>query len=182
VALIALAGCGGTSPPASSASSASSPLAAEAKISAAPPASTPSSAKPAASAARVAAEVYFTAGGKLVAETGQVSAESPAKGATELLLQGPKSSQHFSEIPKGTHLLELTIKDGTATASFDHAFFAPGGAASTELRLAQVVYTLTQFPTVKMVQLLQEGQPPPVMGEGLNVSRPMNRGNFSKLA
>ncbi len=125
--------------------------------------------------------MFFTAGGKLTPETGQVDAGSPARGAVELLVEGPRDAQHFSEIPKGVRLLDLTVEDGLAKASFDPAFFAPGGAAGTELRVAQVVFTLTQFPTIREVQLLQNGQPPPVMGEGLSVSRPLSRGTFSRL-
>jgi germination protein M len=175
-----LAGCGGTTAP--TASLVGSAPASSAPASAARPAPAPSSAKPAASAARVPVQVFFTAGGKLVPEQNQVAAESPAKEAMQLLIKGPKDPKHFSEIPKSTQLLDMNIKDGTARASFDRAFFAPGGAAATELRLAQVVYTLTQFPTVTAVQFLQEGQAPPVIGEGMNVSRPLSRDNFSRLA
>ena len=124
----------------------------------------------------------FSAGGKLVAEAGQVSAQDPARGALDLLLKGPSQPNHYSEIPKSVRLETLAVKDGTAQVSFDSAFFAAGGSTGIQLRLAQVVFTLTQFPSVTAVQFLQDGQPATATGgEGFPLNRPLTRSSFRAL-
>lgn len=50
------------------------------------------------------------------------------------------------------------ISGGVETVRFGPAFSA-GGAAAVRLRQAQVVYTLTQFPTVSGVRFTRDGQP-----------------------
>ena len=63
-----------------------------------------------------------------------------------------------SAIPAGTRLLGLTIKDGVATVDLSSEFESGGGSASATIRLGQVVYTLTQFPTVKSVVFQIDGR------------------------
>jgi hypothetical protein len=50
------------------------------------------------------------------------------------------------------------ISAGVATVSFPKAFYAGGGTVG-RLRQAQVVYTLTQFPTVSRVGFQSAGEP-----------------------
>jgi hypothetical protein len=128
-----------------------------------------------------AAQVFFTAGGKLAPEAAQVNGATPGRAALDLLLQGPKTAGHFSEIPKGTQLRSLSINDHAATVSFDDAFFAQGGASGVTLRLGQVVYTLTQFPQVTSVRFLRDGQPVSVIGEGFPLNRPLTREQFASV-
>ena len=56
-----------------------------------------------------------------------------------------------SAIPAGTRLLGLSIAGQIATVDLSSEFESGGGATSVLGRLAQVVYTLTQFPTVTSV-------------------------------
>src|SRR6185295_1326531 len=75
-------------------------------------------------------------------------------GAMAELLKGPNDDElgaspaMYTAIPDGTHFLGLTIDDGVATVNLSKEFQAGGGSAQVIQRIAQVVYTLTQFPTV----------------------------------
>jgi spore germination protein GerM len=130
----------------------------------------------------VSAQVYFTAGGGLVAETRQVDAGAPAQSALEQLQTAPQAG-HFSEIPQTNVLQSISVMDGVAYVSFSPQFFAPDGALGMQLRLAEVVFTLTQFPTIDAVQFLQNGQFKEVAaGDGFPIGRPLARRDFAHLA
>ena len=63
----------------------------------------------------------------------------------------------YTAIPDGTTLLGISIADGIATVNLSREFESGGGSASMQARLAQVVYTLTQFPTVTGVRFQLDG-------------------------
>ena len=76
-------------------------------------------------------------------------------------------------IPAGTTLRGLTIKNGLATVDLSKQFESGGGSLSMQLRVAQVVGTLTQFPTVKRVAFRIDGKPvESIGGEGVWCLRP----------
>ena len=52
----------------------------------------------------------------------------------------------------------ISIKNGVATVDLSREFASGGGSASSFYRLGQVVYTLTQFSTVRSVLFQVEGQ------------------------
>jgi Sporulation and spore germination/Immunoglobulin-like domain of bacterial spore germination len=84
-----------------------------------------------------------------------------------------------SAIPAGTKLLGLSIKNGVATVDLSGEFASGGGSASSLNRLAQVVYTLTQFPTVKSVLFKVDGTTVTVFGsEGIVLDGPVGRSRF----
>ena len=84
-----------------------------------------------------------------------------------------------SAIPAGTKLLGISIKDGVATVDLSGEFASGGGSASSLNRLAQVVYTLTQFPTVKSVLFKVDGTAVTVFGsEGVVLDGPVGRSRF----
>ena len=86
-------------------------------------------------------------------------------------------------IPPGTEVLDLTITDGIATIDLSEEFAAPGGSLEEQARLAQVVFTLTQFPTVDGVNLEIEGEPVTTYGShGLVLDGPQDRSNFEDLS
>jgi Sporulation and spore germination/Immunoglobulin-like domain of bacterial spore germination len=112
---------------------------------------------------------------------------TPAVGAAALreLLAGPTAEDQAadlqSEIPTGTKLNGLTIDNGVATVDLSKAFESGGGSTSMQLRVAQVVYTLTQFPSVKRVQFKIDGKPVEAIGgEGVVVDPPVGRNAFEK--
>jgi hypothetical protein len=98
------------------------------------------------------------------------------------LLAGPsvaESRTMTSAIPAGTRLLGLSITDGVARVDLSHEFESGGGSASVLGRLGQVVYTLTQFPTVHAVSFLIEGRPVTVFsGEGVVLTEPVGRDDY----
>ena len=108
-----------------------------------------------------------------------------ARAAMNTLLDGAPGGDRYapvsSAIPAGTTLLGLTIKNGVATVDLSTEFDSGGGAASQQYRLAQVVYTLTQFPTVRSVIFQVEGQTVTVFGsEGIVLGAPVGRDDFNE--
>ena len=106
--------------------------------------------------------------------------------ALESLLEGPDTFEDgyglSTAIPEGTQLLGLTIEDGIATVDLTSEFETGGGSASMQARLAQVVYTLTQFPTVKGVLFSLDGEPIDVLGgEGVIIDHPLARRDYADL-
>jgi germination protein M len=115
--------------------------------------------------------------------------KTPAVGAAAMaaLIAGPMGDElegrpaMYTTIPDGTRFLGLTIDGGVATVNLSKEFDTGGGSASVLGRLAQVVYTLTQFPTVKSVQFELDGEPATVFsGEGVLVDRPVGRDDYTK--
>ena len=133
-------------------------------------------------------QVYFLRGEKIgvgaryVPETAAVGAE-----AMRALLQGPTAEEQdaglATEIPSGTRLLGLDIAGGVATVDLSEEFASGGGSLSIQARVAQVVHTLTQFPTARSVAFRLEGEPVDALGgEGLVLSEPVDRSDFEDLA
>jgi germination protein M len=106
--------------------------------------------------------------------------------AVNELLAGPESIESAADVstavPDGTRLLGLNIANGLATVDLSSEFESGGGSLSMQMRLAQVVYTLTQFPTVKRVQFQLDGEPVRVFsGEGILLEKPVTRGDYEEL-
>jgi spore germination protein GerM len=106
--------------------------------------------------------------------------------AMDELIKGPNDAElgarpaMYTNIPDGTTLLGLTIKDGIATVNLSKEFDGGGGSATMLGRLAQVVYTLTQFPTVTGVQFQVDGRPMTVFNENGNVvAGPFGRDDYA---
>jgi spore germination protein GerM len=114
--------------------------------------------------------------------------ETKAVGAAALtaLLEGPNEAELsarpalYTTIPEATHFLGLRIERGIATVNLSREFELGGGAASVLGRLAQVVYTLTQFPTVSGVRFELDGEPVTVFsGEGVVLDEPVDRLDYT---
>lgn len=103
------------------------------------------------------------------------------------LLAGPNEAEAAAglttSIPAGTALRGLAIDAaGVATVDLTRPFVSGGGSLSMAARLAQVVYTLTQFPSVANVRFRLEGEPITVFGgEGLVLDHPVDRGDYEAL-
>lgn len=108
-----------------------------------------------------------------------------ARAAMETLLSAEILADYdslASAIPAGTRLLGLTIRDGIATVDLSREFESGGGSASAFYRLGQVVYTLTQFPTVRAVLFQVEGKTVTTFGsEGIVLEGPQARDDFEDL-
>jgi hypothetical protein len=111
-----------------------------------------------------ALEVWFARGGRLVEELrAHAATREVATAAVKALLAGPTGSERETgirtEIPDGTRLNGITISKGHAVVDLSSEYEAGASSHSLQLRLAQVVYTLTQFPTVTKVRFLVDGTP-----------------------
>jgi germination protein M len=113
--------------------------------------------------------------------------KTQAVGAAALnaLLAGPNDAElgarpaMFTVVPDGTRFLGLRIEGGIATVNLSREFESGGGSASVAGRLAQVVYTLTQFPTVQGVRFELDGEPVEVFsGEGVVLAEPVGRDDY----
>ena len=109
-----------------------------------------------------------------------------ARAAMNALLAGPSTAEAGRSIstvvPDGSQLLGLSIKDGIATVDLSSEFESGGGSASVLTRLGQVVYTLTQFPSVKSVVFQIEGETRSVFGsEGVVLDGPVGRSDYVQL-
>jgi germination protein M len=104
------------------------------------------------------------------------------------LVDGPSAADEAridgisTAVPASTLVLDVAIDDGLATVNLSREFESGGGSLSMFGRLAQVVYTVTQFPTVDEVQLELDGRPVTVFsGEGIEIDGPMARADFVDL-
>jgi len=133
-------------------------------------------------------DVWFARGEQLVSER-RTHARTPrvATAAVSALLAGPTSAERAAgvktAIPAGTRLLGVSINDGVATVDLTSQYQSGGGSLSMQVRLGQVVYTLTQFPTVKSVRFALDGAPVNVFSsEGIVLGHPVGRADYRDLA
>ena len=112
------------------------------------------------------------------------SSGSPLKTSITALLEGPRpnelSNDVLSLIPEGSQLLGARIENGVAFLDFNEQFrFNALGIEGYKSQVEQIVYTATEFPTVKKVQILIEGQRIEYLGgEGFWVGGPLGREDF----
>lgn len=108
-----------------------------------------------------------------------------ARAAMRALLEGPRDSERgasppiSSAVPAGTELLGVSIEAGVATVHLSGEFESGGGRVSQLGRLGQVVYTLTQFPTVKAVAFRVAGRSVRVFGsQAIVLDGPVGRADL----
>ena len=132
-------------------------------------------------------EVWFTKGESLfVVHRTEPKVPAVATMAMGSLLEGPTASEAASgvgsEIPDDTTLLGVTVENGIATVDLSAEYESGGGSLSMMMRLAQVTYTLTQFPTVQKVSFELDGQPVEVFsGEGIVLDEPVDRDDYEEM-
>ncbi|MCB8751744.1 GerMN domain-containing protein [Planktothrix agardhii] len=101
--------------------------------------------------------------------------------ALDRLLAGVSDPNQFSEIPKGTKLLNLTTKNDEVYVDLSPEFTQGGGSASMTGRLGQIVYTATTLNPNSKVWLSVAGKPLTVLGgEGLEIPQPITRSIFDR--
>ncbi len=132
--------------------------------------------------------VYFSRDEKMAAATRVIpKTTSTGAAAMKALLQGPtaeeKDAGMFTAIPEGTAYLGLDIKNGVATVDLSAEYGSGGGSLSMFTRLAQVVFTLTQFPTVDSVRFKLDGKLIDALGgEGIIVDEPLGRADYEEMS
>lgn len=103
-----------------------------------------------------------------------------ARAALQTLFAGPTADELadglVTAVPPATQLRDVTITDRVATVDLSGAFAEGGGSASMLGRVAQVVATLTRFPSVQRVAFRLDGTPvQSIGGEGVVVDPPLGR-------
>ena len=134
----------------------------------------------------IALSVYFLddAGHVRVGWERDVPGPAVADAILEELLAGPTSEDASlglgTAVPDGTTLNSVSIEDDATGVVDLSAEFATGGdEASAKGRLAQVVYAMTQFPTVEQVEILVDGEPLTEVGDSdVPVDGPLTRVDF----
>jgi germination protein M len=111
-----------------------------------------------------------------------------AGSAINALIAGPTADEQASvpalssAVPADTMLLGISIHDGLATVDLSREFEAGGGTFSMAARLAQVVFTLTQFPTVQQVEFQLDGEAVTIFSsEGIIMDNPVGREDYQDL-
>jgi germination protein M len=133
-------------------------------------------------------EVWFTLGDHLFV-TQRTEPFVPGIGAASIraMLAGPTPAETGAgvgtAVPPNTELLGLTIEDGVATVDLSGDYESGGGSLSMTMRLAQVVYTLTQFASVSDgVRFRLDGEDVTVFsGEGIVLEGPVERDDYLDL-
>jgi hypothetical protein len=147
------------------------------------PTSTPDPEPPAAEPLDVT--IYYVRGEHLGVAVHRIQGtKAVAAAALDELLAGPTEEEReaglASEIPEGTRVLGIDVVNGTATVDLSKEFESGGGSLSMQLRVAQVVYTLTAFPTIDRVAFMIVGVAVQAIGgEGILVDPPVGRLDFA---
>ncbi len=128
--------------------------------------------------------VYLVRGERLGVSRRSVPVPAVLRGALVALLEGPNAAERAegltTAIPAGTRLRSVALADGLATIDLSTEFQSGGGTLSMSLRLAEVVFTATQFGNVARVALRLEGTPITVLGgEGLVLPDPLVRSSIT---
>ena len=134
-------------------------------------------------AREIGLQAWFSRNGKLFVTNRTVPATTGiGQAALDRMLTGPSAAEYAaglrSRIPAGTTVRGVRISAGIATVDLSSSFESAASPSAMPLRIAQVVYTLTQFPTVSGVRFAINGQGVTVVG-GVPVQSPQTRAMYS---
>jgi spore germination protein GerM len=110
--------------------------------------------------------------------------DAPMTDALRSLLEGPSPEEQrrglVSFIPPETKLLSVMVRGTTAYINFNQDFqFSTFGVEGYAAQLRQIVWTATEFSTVKDVQILIEGKRVDYLGESVLIGSPVSRENLN---
>ena len=93
------------------------------------------------------------------------------------LMEGTKENGQTTIIPKRTKLRSVKMKDGVAYVDFsgDLTKHFVGGSTGEEMLVGSVVNTLTEFPEVKSVQILIDGETVESIAGHMDLTVPVKR-------
>jgi spore germination protein GerM len=106
--------------------------------------------------------------------------DSPMVDSLKALINGPNTDETgrglISLIPRGTSVLSATVRGSTAYISLSEDFqLNTHGVEGYAASLREIIWTVTEFPTVKDVQILIEGRRLDYLGEGIWIGSPLDR-------
>jgi hypothetical protein len=125
-------------------------------------------------------KVYLLHDERIVIAHRAVTGPAVLRGALTALLQGPTSAERAAglttAVPVGTRLRDVGLADGLATVDLSSEYGSGDGLSTMRARVAEVVFTATQFPNVDRVAFRLEGRPIDRLGgAGLVVTAPQTR-------
>ncbi len=133
----------------------------------------------------VSFQVWFSNGDRLAPAIATIDA-TPRVGAAalEALIEGPSGAGNLtSAVPPGTDVNSLDIEGGVATVDLSSEFESGDGIPTMGMRLGQLTFTLTQFPTVKRVVLEIDGERVERFSkERLVIEKPFTRVDFEDIS
>lgn len=105
---------------------------------------------------------------------------TPLQDTLEALIAGPGAEEEnrgtISLIPPETRVLSAVIEGNTARINFSEEFqYNTAGMEGFAAQLTQIIWTATEFPNIKDVQILIEGNRVDHLGEGLPIWGPLDR-------
>jgi Sporulation and spore germination len=129
--------------------------------------------------------VFLVREGRLVPVARQLSREAPSLPASLVfaLLSPVEEGRAHSAIPPDSTLNSVTVTGSTATVDFSTEFELGGSTRSGALRVAQIVYTLTEPETeITAVQVTIEGEEGVPSDDGDTLFGPATRSNYAEFA
>ncbi|MDR2397373.1 MAG: GerMN domain-containing protein [Spirochaetaceae bacterium] len=109
--------------------------------------------------------------------------EAPLTDILEALLKGPSAEEQnqniISLIPEATRLLSVMTRLETAYINLSEDFlYTPYGSEAYSAQLQQLIWTATEFPSIKDVQLLIDGRKLDYLGDVTWIGSPLGRDAF----
>ena len=105
---------------------------------------------------------------------------SPLTDVIQALITGPNDEEKrkglVSLVPPGTKIISVAIRGDTAYINLSEDFqYNTYGVEGYAGQVRQIVFTATEFPNVRDVQILIEGGRVDYLGEGVWIGSPLNR-------
>jgi hypothetical protein len=202
VAVLSLAGCGamasesrvvvgpphdpvGTTPATAAPGAAVAPAQGATGAPAAAPAAPAGPAAPAVPAGSTLLPIYFVRDGRLGVARRALPADAKiVDSALAALLQGPTEAEAAAglstAVPSLTRVRSTALMGDVLVVDVSGSFSALGPPGSSELRLAQIVYTVSVFPVRVLFHI--DGQPARAVGGYVLPDRPVTRDDFAAWA
>jgi hypothetical protein len=125
------------------------------------------------------AQVVYLVKGESLRVAGRYLGTWDATAVMQSLLAGPTTTERAAgistQIPVGTTLRSVSVEGSTAIVDLTKQFESGGGSLSMQLRVAEVVYTLTALPDVDAVTFRLDGKAVTSIGgegiEAVNIGR-----------
>ncbi len=144
------------------------------------PASTPAPTVTTPNPTLVDVRIYLLRDERIAVAHRQVEGPAVLRNTLAELVEGPTDSERaaglHTEIPDGTTLRDVNLANGLATVDLSSDYESGGGTLSMNARLAQVIFTATQFDNVDEVLFWLDGAPVEFFGgEGIVLSDAQQR-------
>ena len=115
-----------------------------------------------------------------------VGAATPVRNSLEAMFRGTNGLEQSigmtTSIPSGTTVLGIAVDGSTATVDLSGEFTRPGGSLDEAMRLAQVVFAVTQFDGFERVRFHIDGVPrDPLLSHGFVVGDGLTRDDFPNV-